>query len=541
MTTPTNNEQSGEDIKPQLPQQYKAFDLGTEPGGQEITSEVFEEFKKAAFLKQKNISGLYSGIGEMPFYNYMRSHVRENRNKIIKLRKTESIPVIKEEVRRVLGSKIAESVARQLKDNDSIATVQHHAPIGHPDTLNAVLAGALPYFGSSNPEHQNLLVFACAGVSFNNAKFPKGHLFHTVTDGKLDTNQVTFFGHTVDARPVMYHHGYDFEDIVSMKNALQQYKREGLINDEYYQKIAALIDEIYSTPHPLSLDDYVDQLTITNYWLFKRLFKNYKKSVPNLIFIAQEKVALELLLKHHLDNKTSISRMMFDPQVLDLVEEYYDGISGAFSKKEEIGTFLFWGFPKHGKYRVQLWRQGNFLEDKEGTFRVELTPESIKKAILNKELIPSVMLTFSLLACYYGYILGGGHLQTEYLTLMKEAYFKLMEEMGETESLEAAQGLTTNNFIIPRPTLVYIKSGNKRVPATAMDMLLYGDEGENWQAVIEASKKVNMGQVIERLLPGLLRDNAKSEIENVERQVTERDVELFNGLAQKIPEIARID
>lgn len=516
------------------PQPYKGFDLGTE-ANKEITNQDLDALRQAVFAKQKNLDQLYQEIGDMTVYNYYRTHTRENRNKIIKLRKAESIPVIQEEVRKVLGSKISESVARQLKDNDGIATVQHHAPIGHPDTLNAVLAGALPYFGSNNPEHQNLIVFACAGVSFNNSKFPRGHLFHTLTDGRLDTNQLTFFGQTVAARPVMYHHGYDYEDIRSIKNVLIQYKRDGLVNDEFFEKIATLIEDLYTPPHPLSVDDYVDQLTITNYWFFKKLFKNYRKSVPNLVFIAQEKVALSLILKHHIERETPIYKMMFNPAILDLVETYFEGISGAFSKKDEAGTFLFWGLPKHGKYRVQLWRNGNFLEDKEGVFKIELTPESIKNAILNKELIPSVMLTFAILACYYGYSLGGGHLQTRYLVQMKEAYAKIVDAIGDTESREALEGLVTSNFIIPRPTLVYIKSGNKRVPATGMDMLLYGDGGENFQTIIEASKRITMKQVIDRILPGLFRDLNLSD-EKLSK-ITEREIEELNGLSRNLPEV----
>lgn len=535
ISTPQPSDNASAPVSSTL-QPYKAFDLGTEQSEDLLSSELLDSLKKAVFSKQKNLEELYSQIGGISVFNYYRGHARENRNKIIKVRKLESIPVIQEEIRRVLGSRVAETVAKQLKDNDSISTVQHHAPIGHPDTLNAVLESGLPYFGSNNPEHQNLLVFACAGVSFNNNKFPKGHLFHSLTEGRLDTNQLTFFGHTVSPRPVMHHHGYDYEDIVSMKNALQQYKREGLVNDEYFIKISSLIDELYSPPHPLSVDDYVDQVTITNYWFFKKLFKNYRKNVPNLVFMAQEKVALALILKHHIDKETPIYKMMFDPLVLDMVDKYFDGISGAFSKKDEIGTFLFWGLPKHGKYRVQLWRNGNYLEDKEGAFKLELTPESIKRAIINKELIPSVMLSFAVLACYYGLFLGGGHLQTRYLPQMKEAYGKIMKEIGDNESLEALEGLTTNNFVIPRPTLTYLKSGNKRVPATGLDMLLYSDGGENWQTIIEASKRITMGQIIERLLPGFYREMGP-DLDPQLAGITERDVEALNGLEKSLPPV----
>lgn len=517
-------------------QSHKLFDSGIEASGASLTEELFEKYKQAVFQNQPNLEALYAQIGTIPFYSYAKSHIRENRNKVIKARKSEFIDVVKEEVWRVLGSEIAESVEKQLKSNDSISTVQHHAPLGHPDTLNATLQNALPYFGANGPEYQNVLVFACAGVSFNNAKFPRGHLFHTLNNGELVTEQFTFFGHTVDPRPVMYHHAYDYEDIVSAKNALSQMRRDGDINEITQQKINALIDNIYRSPHALSLNDYTDQITVTNYYLFREIFKGYKKYVPNLVFLAQENIALNLLLKYHLQNPTSIHRMIFESEVLDLVEKNFNGIQGAFSKKDKEGTVLFWGMPQGSKLRVQLWRNGNFLEDKDGVFRIELAPNKIKEAILNRELIPSVMLSFVIIACYYGFFLGGGHFQTEYLTQMKNAYSKVMEKIGESESLEAVEGLTTTNFVIPRPTMVYLRYQNKRIPATGLDMILYASE-MNWNNVIEGTKRASMGDVIARMFPELF--SGVSGGDELDR-INERDIEIFKGLDKKILEIAEI-
>lgn len=516
---------------------YKFFDLGVETSGAVLTAEKFENYKNQVFSEQSNVERIYLQSGELPFYAYMKSHVRENRNKIIKSRKSEFISVIKEEVRRVLGSEIADSVIRQLKANDSLSTVQHHAPLGHPNTLNATLANALPYLGMNDPEYQNVLVLACAGVSFNNAQFPRGHLFHSFKDGLVSLDQFTFFGHTVDPRPVMYHHAYDYEDILKIKNLLAQSKREGEIGEEVYQKIVTIVDQIYGSPHALSLNDYADQITITNYWLFKEIFRDYKKNVPNLVYLAQENIALNLLTEYHLDNPTAIHKMIFEQEVLDLVEKYFNGIQGAFSKKTKEGTFLFWGMPKGQKLRVQLWRKGDFLEDEEGAFRVELKPEKIREAIKNKELIPSVMLTFSIIACYYGFMLGGGHFQTQYLNQMKDAYSKIMKKIGDEESLNALEGLITTNFVIPRPAMVYIKDGNKRIPATGLDMILYGKD-INWAGLIEGTKRVKLKDVIERMFPRLInRDNLDPQF----AQINERDIEELNGLARNLTEVIDLD
>lgn len=530
------------DVENRSNQSYKAFENGVKKSSLKLTDEIFEIFKQAVFSSRPNIANLYFEHREKNFFDYSKSHIRENRNKVIRLRKKELGDVVYEHVRKTLGSVIAESVVKQLKTNDSISSVQHFSPLSHPDTLNAVLENSLPYFDSNRPDLKNVIVAACAGVSFNNTKFPRGHLFHTSNNGKLNLNQFTLLGHTVDARPVIHHEPYNSEGIKESKNNILALLRNGEINNQVFQKLNQFIEPIYNSPHPLSKNDYVDQITITNYWIFKNLFQKYNKFRPNLVFLAQEKLVLELLLANHISQKTTIHNFLFNPDFHEQIDKYFDGITGSFYNDKKLGTYLFWGIPKNSKYRIQLFRNGNKIESLDKTYSIELEPEKIKSAIERNELIPSVMLTFIVLAMYYGLFLGGGYEQTYYLTQTKNAYEKVAQEMNDTESLAALDGLVTRNLVIPRPLLAYLDGNDdSRIPATGLDMFIYGDYGENWGKIVSASKKAKLGQLIERTLPSIYREYTKdSENYEIFSQITERDIEEYNGLDNLIPTISKI-
>ncbi len=535
LKSPTNledkNEAERQNISP------RDFDTGSTSSGIEVTEDIFNGFKWKVFGARPNVAKMYETIKDQAFYNYSKSHIRENRNKIIKGRKEELSATIYEQVRRTLGSTIAESVVRQLKDNSSVSTVQHSSPLGHPDSLNTILQNALPYFDSNRPDLKNVIVMACSQVSFNNTKFPRGHIFHSFEGGKLYTDDITLFGHTVDALPVIHHGPYDATGIKECQNWLLAYEREGKISKETKQRISSFINKIYNSPHPLSADDYLDQLTITNYFIFKKLFQKFNKFRPNLVYLSQEKVTLDLIKNNHLEKDTIINKILFDSRYYALLEKYFDGITGAFDSNKNLGTFLFWGHPNDG-YKIQLKHEDGKLVG-ENNFSVALTPEGIRKAIDNKELIPSVALVFIVLAFYYGLFLGGGNEQVNNLTLMKDAYTKLLQEVNDSENLEAIENLITTNYVIPRPLIAFADGPNDiRIPATALDLIVYGDGGANFGKLINATKNVTVGELLERAFPSFYREYAvnDSDYETLSK-LYERDVEKFRKLDEKIPSL----
>lgn len=254
-------------------------------------------------------------------------------------------------------------------------------------------------------------------------------------------------------------------------------------------------------------------------------------------------VALELIKKHHLQKNTTINQILFDPTMRGFVHKHFNGLNGAFSTENAYGTFLFWGLPQDGKYRVQLWLKNNTLVSDDGSFKVELTPDAIMAAIEKNELIPNTLLTFIILAFYYGQYLSGGPAQTKNLTAMKKAYTEMLQEASLTEDIEALEDLNTTNLIISRPILAFIdlKAQNERIPATGLDLILYGDGGKSWDETIEATKHTTLLEFFNRALVSFYHEFVSAdEKTDVMSQITERDIEIFTGLDKKVPALITI-
>ncbi len=478
--------------------------------------------------------------GQMSYYSYVKQKNRTNPGKHFQERKKEIIAVIKKEVTRLLGTALADEVEKQLKRNDSVSTAEHTAPIGTAHMLNAGLHSSVPLFNNADPRFRNLIILACSGVSFNNdLSFSRGFQFNAYRGEKLEDEQLPFFGRSVDPRMVLYAPAYTFDDIEEMRKRIDTFAKEGE-SEVNVSKMKSLIEDVYMNPHAFAESDYVDQLTVTNYHLWKKLFPSFSSDqIPNYIMLSQEKVLLELLLDYHIHADTPISRLIFDKNYHALIEKYFDGIIGAFKSEKQTGTFLFWGLNKEG-YRMQLGRDGDKLITRDGSYSVSLTPEAIESAIRNKELIPSLLLTFIVLSFYYGLLLGGGASQTTYLTDMKEAYMKMTEELGDTQSHEESQDVVTDDFVFFRPHLAFVEAGGERVSASGMDMYLYQDP-ENWRRIIQATKSITIGEFMTILLPILYKQFCpEGEREDDLMNISRADVERFTGFDKKLPVLGKI-
>jgi hypothetical protein len=302
------------------------------------------------------------------------------------------------------------------------------------------------------------------------------------------------------------------------------------------------METVYGTPKVLSLPKFSDQVTATSYLLWKKIFADYPGHTPNLIFFSQEQVVIALLLAHHLDQETIIHKLLFDPRYAPELIKNFNGIQCAFDTSKDYGTYLFWAHPQTSKYRTKMWLQDNALVSTDGSYKVALTPERIREALINHEIVPSSMLSFIILSFYYGMILAGGMDQTTYLSEMKQAYTKTLKACGETEEIETCLNTPTTDLTITRPTLVYIEGkDNYRVPATGVDLALYGDASTSWQRILTASKQTTLDNIFDRLLPNLYDEYCPSGLKKEElSMITERAIEKFTGLDKKIPAFASL-
>lgn len=501
-----------------------------------LDQQLFEKYLGKVFEIRPNIKEIYEATREVDLVSYDKRHIRENKNPVTRGRKHELIDVMYSKVRKLLGSKIADSVAKQLKGNDSVSTTQHSASLGHY-VLKLTLQNGLPYFNSENPNLQNVIVLACAGVSFNNSSTPRSLLLHT----NKGLDYLPFFGRSADATPVIYHPAYGYGSIEEMLKEVSKIRQENGIGEAQEKLIKSVLEEIYASPHVLSQDLFTDQLAITNFQLFNKIFKTFPGKVPNLVFISQEEIVNDLLLKYHLDNKTTLHNVLFDQAMHQLIEKYFDKVDGAFNLKKAKGTFLFWGYDKEEKNRLQLFKEGNFLVSSDKSFKVELSPGALRKYLEEKRLIPSVMLTFFVLAFYYGLYLTGAYKQSYDLPELLAKYVKMLKAYGDKEGIKATEGLITSNLIVPSSLLYLKKQNGTYLPATALDIITNPEKQSGWAEIFEALKTIPFSEVIVKMFPIIYnRLCPQKEKEEVYTKLSEQDIDKYTKFPTKIPPIVNL-
>lgn len=507
-----------------------------------LSQDMLDRMEKKILQNRPQIKKIKSMYGHLSYFEYVKQKSRTSPNIFFKERKKEVTEVICDETKRLLGSKIAEDVEKQLRRNDSVSTAEHVAPIGTPHTLSAGLHMGVPAF-EANGEQRNLIILSCAGISFNNVlSFSRGFQFHSFKDKNTIDNTITFFGRSVDSNTILYAPAYTNDSIADIHKKLATLIQEESITESMAEKLKTLLTEIYATPEALSAPDYADQLTITNYHLWQKLFPSFSpEKIPNYIMLSQEKILLELLLRFHLYQETPIHRFLFNPTYHELIEKHFGGITGAFAKDYSTGTFLFWGLSKKDQTRFSLRRVNNTLVNKDDTYVLELTPDAVEKAIRNHEIFPSLLLTFSVFSFYYGLLLGGGASQTTYLTHMKNAYTEMMLEVNDLQSAKNSEESVTDDFVFYRPHLAFIEAFGERISATGLDMYLYQDP-DAWKKIIEATKVIPIADFITILLPILYKqfcpdEEKEDDLMNISRQ----DVEQFIGFDKKLPPLGIIE
>lgn len=513
------------------------FDEGLQPNIS-LDNKKFKEYENLVFSSRPDIKTFIEENGEKTFFEYSKSHIRENRKPAIKERKKELHEAVYAETAPLLGSKIAKSVIKQMKNNDSVSTIQHSVPLGHPYILSAVFNNATPYMGGTSPHLQNVIVLANSLASFNNYSFPKADLLHLLENVKLESRQFSFFGQTKEASPTIFQEPFRDEEILEIKKRIMQIRQEGKISKEELSNLFSVIEEIYSSPHVLSQKSYLDQLTVLNFYLFKKFTKGYSKNIPSLVFLSQELLTLRLLSTNHMHEKSILGKFLFDPQFHKVFLKEFDGLNGAFSVERDKGTFLFWAYPKGARYRERMMLVDGVLKSIDSKYELILSPENVKIAIQNNELIPSTSLVFITLAFYYGLFLGGGIAQVKNLESLKKAYKILLEEVNQKEEISVVENLNVSNLIISRPTFLYMKKNKARIPLTGLDLIAYGHK-MNWNEVFNSTRNVKIKDVMARLYPFYYSQFLSKKDEEFE-SVTEKDIEDFIDLGEKIPTLFEI-
>jgi hypothetical protein len=460
----------------------------------------FRSIREQVLDKRPFLREIIRKRGKKNLYGYAKEYIEVNLNNPIRKRQDELITAFREEVAARLGDRIAKEAAVQLENYYYVSTTDHHGPICHPFFINGNMMAAAPYFEHNDPLLKYVIVLACANVSLNNSSYPRGLIFNSYADGKITEHRIPFFPAKERLCPVYGHHAYGAEDMAKFKQTLYGLVESGKVDRREADRINGIIEDIYLDPKVLESASFSDQITKTNFRLWKEFFGSHEKKAPGLIYLEQEWLVAKLLVKHHIDNDTIINHCIFDDRYEPLLNHYFEGIMGAFSRNEKYGTYLFWGLPEGAKYRIQLWKEGNYLVSDDGAFKMEITPANIKQALEKRQLIPSMMLTYIVLSFYYGLKCLGGFSQVNYLTHMKNAYIKMLVDRGNYRSIEVCARAQTKEMCGDMTIAFLGGPSGEMVPATGLDLILYGDE-KTWPTLVQESKEIGLEEAINPMMP----------------------------------------
>ncbi len=507
----------------------------------EETSAKLNMLRSKVLERRPALSGILQKLGPMTMYQIAENYAKDSAASENAQRKNEFIGAFSSEVSKVLGQGVAQSVARQLSEHYYVSTAEHHSPLTTPDYFNSSVHHALYASDAKNSKLENIIVLACANISFDNYASPRGLVFNSFSESKPTLNQIPLFPRSARSCPVVHYPAYTKQSITDAKLKIDSLLRDGTIQPKIAEKLYFLLDGIYARNDVLSITNFSDQITKTNYILWHKLFFFLGDYTPNLVYMEQERIVNKLLVDHHLHQSTAINNFLFNPDYHKLMEKYFDKIEGAFSLADRTGTYLFWALPPGQKYRMKLWKEGNKLVSEDRSYEVELTPDGIAQAINNKELIPSSMLDYVLLGFYYGLRLHGGVNQPTTLSKTKIAYLKMLNELGDRKSIEEIIDIPTTSLSMHRPSLAFLKSqGSILTPASSIDILLYANEN-SWSVMKQNSKNITYGEVLFRTLPNLYKFvYSKDERDEDLMTVTEDDIDAITGLDKKIIPLAEI-
>ncbi len=457
-----------------------------------------EKPRLADILQQlPSLRKLLGEFGDMSLFDYAKKNYRPTPSDtpLFLERKKEFIGFLGEYLSRKFNTDISEKACESLERNYAVSTAEHHGPMGHPFFFQSAI---LRWF--VNPE-EAIVNLCTSHVSLGNSSYPRGIVFHG--DGEKAPNEylkLPFFPASQRMDPVFRHPTFTLADIEKTTlPKLKSYLEANYISKELFESVSAFLKWYVLDEQILNCGTYSEQITLLNHTWWNTLFRKtpYSKWVlltsppplsggqiqmPDFIPLDAEDIVSELLIRH-LKNDTPLTRIMTDIALQPMIEENFDGISCCFDLVKKSWTYLFWYLDKNNN-RHSLWSDGGNLMDEKREICIPLKAQSIIQYLLSWSLIPSGLLTYTTLACYYGLTCFGWIFQDTYLTAIKQAYKKIFPTSWLLSELR------TN---IVNADLYYLFT-HQNQPMTAIDFVMKNIE---WSSLVQA-RTTSLQQSIEK-------------------------------------------
>jgi hypothetical protein len=502
-----------------------------DPGSANVKEDPLSLMWRAIWTRRPILKEIMDKRGDKTLYEYAGGFSDVNHNPVLDARKVEVVDTVKDLLTDLLGTKVANGVAKQLKDLPLVSTADHHGPIVSTFFLNANIISAISLMDSQllDQDDKYLVVFSFSTVSVNNVSYPRGLLFHGDDHGTGDVVKLPILPDRDKMGVVYGMRPYTQADLDNAISTLDKLHKSGDVSESRFMEVKEVLKSYFGTSDMLDSVDFCSQVTRVNYKLWPKFFHPQPKKVPNMIYLDIETLVRELLVRYLFkDSKSLIFRLLFGKDSPELIYEYFNGINGAFSIEKGWGTYLFWALDSKNKRVVlDLSKDHKKLVSRDGLYEFDFTPDGLTEASRLKQIFPSMFLCYLVIALHYGFKCLGGFSQVNDLTRAKDAWGQILAKWGEQSEIDAISHVQTKELGGDGMILAYLKNAQDDLsPATGIDLLL--DQGDtSFEKYVTLSKVVRFREIFDPLSP---------EIYKVLFSANERQPEFIELTPEKILE-----
>lgn len=417
---------------------------------------TLEEAKKIIFDRKPEFAKLYNEYGSKTWLDYSKENY--DIKGLPDNKRTNDLLVCLEKILKpLIGQTETINTIKTLKETSLVSSADHHGILCHPFFSNTTLVRSFCIQDSLKTDDYkpSTISLTCGCISPSNSSYPRGIFFH---DDNFKEVKMPFLS-LRDRRRSLY--GIKALNKISFKKQKDRLTHINL-NDSEKSRLNTFFDKIIEDEKIFDQKLLSSQYTIINDILWKELFDTEH---GNLVYLEIETLIRELILTYHIDNITEVHKIMFDSETRNNYIKNFEGVVGAHNTETKKGSHIFWYIDEIKNTRKQLFVKNNSFESIDGKTIIEINKENIRKGLLEYRLIPSMALCYSIIAFYYGFTLGGGFSQIQYLGDMKNAFKKTVTNIADTKT-----NIFTGEFVLET-----LNKDGSVLPASLIDILIRKD------------------------------------------------------------------
>lgn len=344
-------------------------------------------------------------------------------------------------------------------------------------------------------------VLACGSIPLNNVTYPRGVLIYKLLNESYDNipKKLPVFSDKAKRTLVNVAPAFDVSMVKRALNRVDKLVAQKMIGTQLAETLQQIFINDYEAPEVLSLSSYSKQSLFVNNRIWQRLFAS-DTAPSNIVTLDLENIVSQLLIKDLSNPESLVWAMLDDTPLRKRVIERLNGRRACWNITElqerltknqtketkkkpptSCGTTFFWGINERSQ-RIPLLLTKNKYDqwvlrgtDERG-YNIELTfnPETIISKLKKGQLLPSIFISYTVLAFARGLTCLGGYYQAEYLPMMQAELVAAMRETGSgNEAAALVENVATGCYLSGMQT-VMTEDKDGLVPAGPIEIIAGG-------------------------------------------------------------------